>query len=130
MINPMVDESNTTPSTSAPVALTLDIQSLSRSCNEVLILSTLSSGPHHGYQLALEIEDRSGGAFRFKHGTLYPILHKLENDKLIQGDWLEEEGRRKRKRYQLTAAGRQRLSQQVVEWSEFFERFFNVVMET
>jgi len=126
----MVDESNTTPFTSAPVEPALDIQSLSRSCNEVLILSTLSSGPHHGYQLALEIEDRSGGAFRFKHGTLYPILHKLENDKLIQGDWLEEEGRRKRKRYQLTAAGRQRLSQQVVEWSEFFERFFNVVMET
>ena len=81
----MVDESNTTPSTSTPVAPALDIQSLSRSCNEVLILSTLSSGPHHGYQLALEIEDRSGGAFRFKHGTLYPILHKLENDKLIQG---------------------------------------------
>lgn len=126
----MVDESNTTPSTSTPVAPALDIQSLSRSCNEVLILSTLSSGPHHGYQLALEIEDRSGGAFRFKHGTLYPILHKLENDKLIQGDWLEEEGRRKRKRYQLTAAGRQRLSQQVVEWSEFFERFFNIVVET
>ena len=108
----------------------LDIQNLSRSCNEVLILSTLSSGPHHGYQLALEIEENSGGAFGFKHGTLYPILHKLENDKLIQGEWLEEEGRRKRKSYQLTAAGRRRLSQQVVEWSEFFERFFNIVVET
>ena len=79
--------------------------------------------------MALEIEDKSGGAFRFKHGTLYPILHKLENDRLIQGDWLEEEGRRKRKSYQLTAAGRRRLSQQVVEWSEFFESFSNVVLE-
>jgi PadR family transcriptional regulator PadR len=126
----MADESKTTSAPSAPVAPALDIQSLSRSCNEVLILSTLSSGPHHGYQLALEIEDRSGGAFKFKHGTLYPILHKLENDKLIRGDWLDKEGKRKRKRYQLTVAGRQRLSQQVVEWSEFFERFFNVVMET
>lgn len=126
----MADESKTTSAPSAPVAPALDIQSLSRSCNEVLILSTLSSGPHHGYQLALEIEDRSGGAFKFKHGTLYPILHKLENDKLIRGDWLDEEGKRKRKRYQLTVAGRQRLSQQVVEWSEFFERFFDVVMET
>ena len=107
----------------------LDIQSLSRSCNEVLILSTLSSGPHHGYQLALEIEDKSGGAFRFKHGTLYPILHKLENDGLIRGDWLDEKGKRKRKSYQLTAAGRSRLGEQIVEWSEFFERFFQVVME-
>jgi len=126
----MADESKTTPSASTPVAPALDIQSLSRSCNEVLILSTLSSGPHHGYQLALEIEDKSGGVFRFKHGTLYPILHKLENDRLIQGNWLEEEGRRKRKSYRLTAAGRRRLGQQVVEWSEFFERFFNIVVET
>jgi len=125
----MADESKTTSAPSAQGA-PLDIQSLSRSCNEVLILSALSSGPHHGYQLALEIEDKSGGAFKFKHGTLYPILHKLENDQLIQGDWLEEVGRRKRKRYQLTAAGRRRLSQQVVEWSGFFESFFNVVMET
>jgi len=124
----MAEETKTPPSTTTPVAPALDIQSLSRSCNEVLILSTLSSGPHHGYQLALEIEDRSGGAFRFKHGTLYPILHKLENARLIQGDWVEE-GRRKRKSYELTAAGRRRLSQQVVEWSEFFERFSNVVLE-
>lgn len=107
----------------------LDIQSLSRSCNEVLILSTLSSGPHHGYQLAIEIEEKSGGAFRFKHGTLYPILHKLENDGLIRGDWLDEAGKRKRKSYQLTAAGRGRLGEKIVEWSEFFERFFNVVVE-
>jgi len=107
----------------------LEIQSLSRSCNEVLILSALSSGPHHGYQLALEIEEKSSGAFRFKHGTLYPILHKLENDDLIQGDWLEEEGKRKRKSYRLTSAGRRRLTQQIVEWSEFFESFSNVVLE-
>ena len=107
----------------------LDIQNLSRSCNEVLILSTLSSGPRHGYQLALELEENSRGAFRFKHGTLYPILHKLENDGLIRGDWLEEVGKRKRKSYRLTDAGRRRLGEQIVEWSEFLERFFNVVVE-
>ena len=77
----------------------------------------------------MEIEGKSGGAFRFKHGTLYPILHKLENDGLIRGDWLDEAGRRKRKSYQLTPAGRSRLGEQIVEWSEFFERFFNVVVE-
>ena len=124
----MADESRASHPASGPTA-SLDIQSLSRSCNEVLILSTLASGPHHGYQLALEIEEKSGGVFRFKHGTLYPILHKLENDGLIRGDWLEEEGKRKRKSYQLTAAGRQRLSEQVVDWSQFFESFFSIVME-
>ncbi len=124
----MAEESKTTSAPSARGA-PLDIQSLSRSCNEVLILSALSSGPHHGYQLALEIEDKSGGAFRFKHGTLYPILHKLEKDGLIRGDWLDEEGKRKRKSYQLTTAGRDRLGQQIVEWGRFFERFFNIVVE-
>ena len=107
----------------------LDIQSLSRSCNETLILATLSSGPHHGYQLVLELEQQSGGAVRFKHGTLYPILHKLEKDGLIRGDWLEEATKRKRKSYRLTAAGRLRLDNQRQAWSDFFDRFFSVVGE-
>ena len=107
----------------------LDIQGLSRSCNETLILSTLSSGPHHGYQLALELEQKSGGVFRFKHGTLYPILHKLEKDGLISGHWLEEESKRKRKSYRLTAAGRQHLKIHKGAWRDFFDRFFTVVGE-
>lgn len=106
---------------------TLDIQSLSRACNEALILSTLSSGPHHGYQLALELEQKSGGAFRFKHGTLYPILHKLEKDGLISGGWLDEASRRKRKSYRLTAAGRRHLELQRRAWSDFLERFLNII---
>ncbi len=105
----------------------IDIQSLSRSCNQTLILSTLASGPHHGYQLALEIEGRSSGAFRFQHGTLYPILHKLESQGLIRGDWLEERSRRRRKSYRLTAAGRQYLKEQTAGWRDFFDRFFDVV---
>jgi DNA-binding PadR family transcriptional regulator len=108
----------------------VDIQNLSRSCNEVLILSILSSGPHHGYQLALEAEEKSNGAFRFNHGTLYPILHKLEKAGLINGDWLEEQTKRKRKRYELTAAGRRHLNDQIESWRSFFNRFFNIVGET
>lgn len=105
----------------------IDVQSLSRSCNELLILSTLASGPHHGYQLALEIEERSGGAFRFRHGTLYPILHKLEESGLVRGDWLDEPGRRKRKRYVLTGEGRRTLTEETARWRHFFDRLFHVV---
>jgi DNA-binding PadR family transcriptional regulator len=105
----------------------LDIQSLSRSCNEALILSALSSGPHHGYQLVLEIEQKSGGVFRFKHGTLYPILHKLEKEGHIRGGWLEEASKRKRKSYRLTASGRQYLQDQTKAWRDFFDRFFSCV---
>lgn len=107
----------------------IDIQSLSRSCNQTLILSILSSGPHHGYQLVLELEDKSGGAFRFKHGTLYPILHKLESDGLIRGDWLDEPSRRRRKSYRLTAAGREHLRRQITGWRAFVDSFFQVVGE-
>ena len=116
-----------TPDTRARPSL--DIQSLSRSCNETLILSALSSGPHHGYQLALELEQQSTGAFRFKHGTLYPILHKLEKEGLISGDWLEEKSKRKRKSYRLTEAGRLHLTGQKSAWRDFFDRFFTVVGE-
>ena len=107
----------------------LDVQSLSRSCNEILILATLASGPHHGYQLALELEQASGGVFGFKHGTLYPILHKLEKEGRIRGDWLEEGSKRKRKAYRLTASGRRDLQAQRCAWRDFFERFFTVVGE-
>lgn len=107
----------------------LEIQSLARNCHEALLLALLASGPHHGYQLALELEQKSGGAFRFNHGTLYPILHKLEQEGLIQGDWLDEESRRKRKRYSLTAAGRQRLAGQIAAWRGFFANLFAVIGE-
>ena len=115
--------------TTPPPPASIDIQSLSRSCNQTLILSTLSSGPHHGYQLVLEIEEKSGGAFRFQHGTLYPILHKLESDGLISGDWLDEPSRRRRKSYQLTDAGRQYLDEQIAGWRAFSDSFFQVVEE-
>lgn len=115
--------------TSRPRPAPVDIQSLSRSCNQVLILATLSSGPHHGYQLVLELEEKSEGAFRFQHGTLYPILHKLESEGLISGDWLDEGKRRRRKSYRLTAAGREYLQEQIASWRDFVGSFFQVVEE-
>ena len=82
------------------------VPNLTRSCNEVLILSVLAGGARHGYQLAVEIEERSAAFFRFNHGTLYPILHKLERGGLIRGAWSGDDTGRKRKRYSLTAKGR------------------------
>jgi DNA-binding PadR family transcriptional regulator len=93
------------------------------------LLALLASGPHHGYQLALELEQKSDGAFRFNHGTLYPILHKLEHEGLIQGDWLDEPTKRKRKSYSLTEAGHDRLAKQIEAWRGFFTSFFSVIGE-
>jgi hypothetical protein len=65
-------------------------QDLSRSANEVLVMAALDRGAGHGYQLALDVEERSGGAFRFNHGTLYPILHRLEEKGLVAGSWSDD----------------------------------------
>lgn len=86
-----------------------DVQGFARDINELLILSSLRGGAKHGYQIALDVETDSNGLFRFQHGTLYPILHRLEEDGLIQGAWSKEGGRR-RKVYALTRQGEGRIA--------------------
>lgn len=93
-----------------------DSQSLGRRVNEALILSELMDSPKHGYQVALEIEERSGGYFPFSHGTLYPILHRLEKEGLIAGSWSDPAEGRARKEYALTEAGRTYLDELRSEW--------------
>ena len=85
-----------------------DVQGFARDINELLILSSLRGGAKHGYQIALDVEADSNGLFSFQHGTLYPILHRLEEDGLIQGSWSKEGGRR-RKVYSLTKNGEGRI---------------------
>lgn len=106
-----------------------EVQNLTKNCNEALILAILADGKRHGYQLALELEERSDGFFRFNHGTLYPILHKLEKDGLIRGAWSDDGQRRKRKSYTLSAKGRRYLAGRVAAWGRFFERFSEIVGE-
>ncbi|MGD8413684.1 MAG: PadR family transcriptional regulator [Candidatus Latescibacterota bacterium] len=108
----------------------VEAQNLTRSCNEALILASLAGGPKHGYQLALDIEHRGGGLFKFNHGTLYPILHKLEKDGLIRGAWLDEGQKRKRKRYALTDKGRRYARAQAASWKQFYDRFFEILGAT
>jgi DNA-binding PadR family transcriptional regulator len=86
-----------------------DVQGFARDINELLILSALRSGAKHGYQIALDVETESNGLFRFRHGTLYPILHRLEEESLIKGSWSKDGGRRK-KVYTLTATGERHLT--------------------
>src|SRR5690606_39016533 len=79
----------------------LEAQALAKTIHELLVLATLRDGDKHGYQIALDVEERSEGAFVFQHGTLYPILHRLEAEKLIRGRWSGGEGQRRRKVYAL-----------------------------
>jgi DNA-binding PadR family transcriptional regulator len=105
----------------------LETQNLARSCHEALILATLEGGPRHGYQLALEIEEKSEGYFRFNHGTLYPILHKLEARGLIEGAWQDPGAKRKRRQYSLTSEGREHLAGLRDAWTEYSKTLFAVI---
>jgi len=104
----------------------VEINNLTKSFNEALILSALSDQRLHGYQLALEVERKSEGLFLFKHGTLYPILHKLEKENLISGFWKQEGPRRKRKYYKITLKGKKRLKLMLSEWKYLFDLFLQL----
>jgi PadR family transcriptional regulator PadR len=106
----------------------LDIQAFAKGINELLVLAALVDTPKHGYQIALELERRSGGLFSLQHGTLYPILHRLEREKRIRGSWAEEGGRR-RKVYALTEPGRRQFEQDSARCHEVFQGLLNIVEE-
>lgn len=95
-----------------------DSQAFGRKINELLVLQELARAPLHGYQIGLAIEDRSGGYFQFGHGTLYPILHRLEKEGLVSGRWSDPGRGRPRKEYTLTEAGRAYLARLRGEWRE------------
>jgi DNA-binding PadR family transcriptional regulator len=100
----------------------LEPQSLIRACHEAVILAALGDEPRHGYQLGLDVEQRSEGQFRLNHGTLYPILHRLEQDGLIAGAWDGSGGGRKRKQYTITRDGRARLEERRAQLARFTSR--------
>jgi DNA-binding PadR family transcriptional regulator len=91
---------------------------LLRGSLDLMILSTLSDGPMYGYSIQKRLSEASKEAVQLQAGTLYPILHRLEADKLIRSRWEKSTGR-PRKWYELTAAGNRRLYQQAYEWHSY-----------
>ncbi len=86
----------------------------------LLILQALSTGPSHGYNIAQKIKSRSKGELDFKEGTLYPTLHQLEQQGLLDA-YSEDENGRTRRYYQLTARGRKELEKGLKEWKQFVQ---------
>ena len=87
---------------------------------EMLMLEVISYGPTYGYEIAQTVGNRSKGYFELKEGSLYPALHRLESQKLVKTSWQEVEGRR-RKYYELTAAGSKVLAAKKSDWKSFAE---------
>ena len=102
-------------------------QEMLKGNTETLLLALLELEPMYGYQIVKEVEQRSSGYFAFKEGTLYPALHRLERDNLIEGDWQDTPNGVRRRYYQITLKGRQALEDRLKEWQKF-ARAMNSVM--
>src|SRR5438309_1811941 len=86
---------------------------------DLMVLKTLETmGPLHGYGIARRIEQTSGDKLVLNYGTLYPALLKLEQEGYLKSAWGVSENNRKAKFYQLTRAGRKRVSAHAREWEE------------
>ena len=83
---------------------------------DLLVLKTLSRGRQHGYGIVVHIQTVSHDALRVEEGSLYPALHRMEQDGCIRAEWGVSENNRKAKFYELTAAGRRQLAAEEKKW--------------
>jgi PadR family transcriptional regulator PadR len=85
---------------------------------DLLLLAALADGPAHGYRVIELLRDRSGGAFDYPEGSVYPALHRLESRGLLRSGWSSASGRRRRT-YELTRKGRAALGSEAQSWRHF-----------
>src|SRR5262245_45659384 len=83
-----------------------------------MVLSVLAGGKRYGYLIQKQVREASSARVDLAAGTLYPLLHKLEDAGLVRSSWDDSTGRQ-RKWYELTAAGRKRLTAQAQEWDAY-----------
>ena len=92
-----------------------------------LILEAVAQEPSHGYRIAQRIKERSQAVLDFKEGTLYPALHKLENEGLVESYDGVEKGR-PRRYYRITKEGHAALDKDRAEWREL-SRAVTMILE-
>lgn len=95
-------------------------QDLMKGNIDSLLLCLLSQRPMYGYRIMRELDSQSQGYFKFKEGTLYPALHRLEKGGLIAGRWQALPGGRHRRYYYLTEKGHRVLAEKTAQWRDFF----------
>jgi transcriptional regulator len=84
---------------------------------DLLILGTLQWGPQHGHGIGLALRANSQEALQVDHGSLYPALHRLEKQGLIDAEWKVTENHQRAKYYRLTTAGKKQLAAERTRWS-------------
>lgn len=93
----------------------------------LMVLSLLKESDRYGYELIRELERRSEQAFQFREGTLYPVLHRMENQGYIKSDWRKAESGKARKYYAITDGGLRQLEAERKQWQQFTESVGRVI---
>jgi len=86
---------------------------------DMIVLAALAAGPAHGYAVIEEVKRRSGQKFDLPEGTVYPVLHRLEQAGLLVSRWVTAESGRRRRIYALTKRGGSELAGQREVWEQF-----------
>src|SRR6195256_2092589 len=84
---------------------------------DLLLLKILALQPLHGWAISLRLRSISGDVLQVSEGSLYPALHKLEQEGWITAEWKQTENNRRAKFYSLTRIGRQQLEKEAANWS-------------
>jgi PadR family transcriptional regulator len=95
----------------------------------LLILRTLATGPNHGFAIARRIKQISKSVLRIEQGSLYPALHRMELDGLIESYWDTTENNRTAKYYRLTRKGKRELTNETERWNSIAAAIAAVLQE-
>ncbi|BDC49762.1 PadR family transcriptional regulator [Bryobacterales bacterium F-183] len=96
---------------------------------DLLILRIIALEPSHGWAIAQRIKQMSNEVLQVQQGSLYPALHRLEQNGWIEAEWKDSETNRRAKYYTLTDAGRTRLAEEIAQWDRLSGAINMVVRE-
>ena len=97
---------------------------------DLLILRALSLGENHGLGIARRVQQITDGTFDVRPGSLFPALHRLEEQGWLSAKWGESENRRRAKYYQLTKAGRKHLEAETKNWDRIVAAMASAITAT
>jgi PadR family transcriptional regulator PadR len=93
----------------------------------LLVLKTLARGPMHGYGMTLQIQLISKDILRVEEGSLYPALHRMEQEGWVSAEWGISENSRRARYYRLTAKGRKQLAEEEKNWERLTQAVAHVL---
>lgn len=88
-----------------------------------IILTLLLQGENYGYELIKKVREFSGGKLEWSDAMLYPVLHRMQKDQMIESRWVILENGRKRKYYKITSTGRSVLEERKEDWLMMLQMF-------